>query len=105
MKYKLRINGDKNIKHKNIKARLGLTDKTNHSVFYMEGGAFIIPEDEYDDFTEIMNKIESNCKNFLKKSLFNNSILSPNFLMNFEVCSDRMNKNKKTSLPKEKEKW
>jgi hypothetical protein len=98
MKTKLRVNGNKNIKHKNIKARLGITDKNNHSTFYMEGGAFITPNDEYDDFPEIMQRLESECKRELKTLLFNHSILSPDFLMNFEVCSDRMSKNKKTYL-------
>lgn len=98
MKAKLRINGDKNIKHNSIKARLGLTDKKNHSVFYMEGGAFITPEIDYENFPEIMRKIEYNCKRNIKNLLFNNPILSPDFLMNFEVCSDRMLKNKKTYL-------
>lgn len=98
MKIKLKVNGDKIIKHDFIKARLGLTDKKNHSVFYMEGGAFITPEDDYDNFSEIMKKVENNCKRSIKNKLFNNCILSPNFLMNFEVCSDRMTKNKKTYL-------
>lgn len=98
MKTKLRVNGDKSIKHELINAKLGLTDKKNHSVFYMEGGAFITPEVEYQDFSEIMNKIETNCKRIIKNKLFNDEILSPSFLMNFEVCSDRMMKDKNTYL-------
>ena len=98
MKLKLRVNGNKNIKHKTIKARLGLTDKNNHSTFYMEGGTFITPIVDYSDFPEIMKHIESECKRELKNVLFNHSTLSPDFLMNFEVCSDRMTKNKKTYL-------
>ena len=98
MKTKLRVSGDKSIKHELINAKLGLTDKKNHSVFYMEGGAFITPEVEYQDFSEIMNKIETNCKRIIKNKLFNNEILSPSFLMNFEVCSDRMMKDKNTYL-------
>jgi hypothetical protein len=98
MKTKLKVNGDKNIKHNKIKARLGLTDKNNHSVFYMEGGAFITPENEYDDFNKIMKDVENNCKRNLKNVLFSHPVFSPDFLMNFEVCSDRMLKNKKTYL-------
>jgi hypothetical protein len=98
MKEKLRMNGNKNIKHNNIKAKLGLTDKKNHSVFYLEGGGFIIPETEQDDFSLLMKNIEGNCKRIIKNKLFNNKNLSPDFLMNFEVCSDRMMKNKETYL-------
>lgn len=98
MSNKLRINGNKNITHKTIKAKLGLTDKKNHSVFYLEGGAFITPEYNYDDFPNIMDKIKSDCKQAIKNKLFNNNVLAPDFLMNFEACSDRMNKNKKTYL-------
>ena len=33
---KLKNNGDKTIKHKNITSKLGVTDKNNHNVFYLE---------------------------------------------------------------------
>jgi hypothetical protein len=59
---------------------------------------FVIPEDECDDFVEIMNKVEINCKNYLKNSLLKNDFLSRNFISNFKICSNRMKKNKKTYL-------
>ena len=98
METKIRINGDKNISHDKINARLGLTDKKNHSVFYLEGGAFITPETDYEDFIEIMDIIELHCKRSLKNKLFNDNIFENNFLMNFEVCSDRMKAGKNSYL-------
>lgn len=98
MKTKFKINGDKNIKHEKIKAKLGLTDKKNHSVFYLEGGTFLTPKSDFEDFNQIMSIIESSCKRLIKSKLFNDSYLDNNFLMNFEVCSDRMKKNKNTYL-------
>lgn len=98
MNTKMKINGDKTIKHANIKAKLGLTDKKNHSVFYLEGGTFITPEIEFDDFTEIMRNIESSCKTSIKKKLFKTPIFDSNFLMNFEVCSERMKVGKNSYL-------
>jgi hypothetical protein len=95
---KLRVNGNKNICHDKIKAKIGMTDKNNHSVFYLEGGAFITPSDEYEDFEEIMDYIEHSCRNLLKKKLLKSTTLETNFLMNFEVCADRMKKNKNTYL-------
>ena len=95
---KLRINGNKNITHKDIKAKVGLTDKTNQSVFYFEGSSFITPTEECEDFNEVIRDIESNCRKTLKSKLFNHPDLSSDFLMNMEVCSDRMKVGKKTYL-------
>jgi hypothetical protein len=97
MSIKLRINGNKTIEHDKIKSKLGLTDKKNHNVFYFEGGAFITPKDEFD-YDEVINSIETSCKRSIKKKLINSKTLDTNFLMNFEVCSDRMKKNKNTYL-------
>ena len=91
-------NNSKNIEHLKIKSKLGITNKKNHNTFYLEGNVFVIPEDDCDDFVEIMNKVEINCKNYLKNSLLKNDFLSRNFISNFKICSNRMKKNKKTYL-------
>lgn len=96
MSIKFRINGNKNITHDKIKARIGLTDKLNHNVFYIEGGAFLTPNENIDDFGEIMYDIEKSCKRSLKNKLMSDSILDNNFIMNFDVCTDRMKKDKKS---------
>ena len=98
MNVKFRINGNKNIEHDKIKAKLGLTNKLNHTTFYLEGGTFLTPQDEFEDFEEIMSMVKSSCKRSMKDKLLNNSNLDTNFLMNFEVCSDRMKKGKNTYL-------
>lgn len=98
MKTKIKTNGDKTINHANIKAKLGLTDKTKHSVFYLEGGTFIKPKVELDNFSEIMRSIESSCKASIKKRLSQNHIFEPTFLMHFEICSERMKANKSSYL-------
>lgn len=95
---KIRINGDKKISHKNIKAKVGLTDKNNQSVFYFEGSSFITPTENIDNFNEIINDVESSCRQELKKKLLIHPDLSTDFLMNMEVCSDRMKVGKKTYL-------
>lgn len=98
MNTKMKTNGDKVIKHDRIKAKLGLTNKNNHSVFYLEGGTFITPEVELDDFNSTMQAIESACRRSIKNKLFQNSFLDSNFLMNFEICSDRMKQGKNSYL-------
>lgn len=98
MSAKIKTNGDKTIKHDRIKAKLGLSDKKNHSVFYLEGGTFITPEIELDDFTETMRTIELICRRSIKNKLFQNSFLDTTFLMNFEICSCRMKQGKNSYL-------
>lgn len=95
---KKRLSSNKNIKHEKIKAKLGLTDRKNHNVFYLEGGVFITPNSEFDDFTQVMDDIRSLCKQSIRRKIFNNNILEPVFLMNFEICSDRMKVNKNSYL-------
>ena len=98
MNTKIKINGNKTINHNNIKAKLGITDKSNHSVFYMEGGAFITPRIELDNFIDTMEYIEKTCRKQIQTKLRNNSFLDNTFLMNFEICSDRMKKDKNSYL-------
>ena len=98
MNTKIRVNSNKNIKHNTIKAKLGLTDKTNHSVFYLEGGTFITPKIELDDFTNTMNIVEKMCRKAIKSKLMSNDFLENTFLMNFEICADRMKKDKNSYL-------
>ena len=94
----MRINGNKNIAHKSIKSKVGLTDKENHSVFFFEGSSFITPTEDCSDFTEIISDVEASCRKSLKKKLLTHPDLSTDFLMNMEVCSDRMRVGKKTYL-------
>ena len=97
-KVKKRLSSNKNIKHERIKAKLGLTDRKNHNVFYLEGGVFITPNSEFDNFVQVMDDIRSLCKQSVRKKIFNSMILEPVFLMNFEICSDRMKVNKNSYL-------
>ena len=98
MEEKFKTNGDKSISHDKINAKLGITNKKIHTTFYLEGSTFITPKDEFQNYSEILNEIESSCKFNIKKKLLYNKNLSSNFLMNFEVSSDRMKKDKNTFL-------
>ena len=97
MRDKIRINGNKNINHNDIKAKVGLTSKENQNVFYFEGSSFITPT-ENCDFNTIMSQLEQVCRKSLKKKLLVHPDLSTDFLMNMEICSDRMKVGKKTYL-------
>lgn len=98
MNSKLRINGNKTINHNTIKAKLGITNKKDQRVFFLEGGAFIIPNDDIDDFSEVMNNVENVCRRSIKSKLLAHTAITTDFLMNFEVCADRMKKNKRSYL-------
>lgn len=98
MDEKLRVNGNKSILHNSIKAKLGITDKKNQKVFYLEGGAFLTPQNDLEDFAATMRDVESVCRRQIKSKLLSNTAITSDFLMNFEVCSDRMKKGKRTYL-------
>jgi hypothetical protein len=93
---KNKTNGDKTITHNKINGKLGLINKDNHNIFYLECGAFIIPTKDCVDFNNTMKQIQNNCKRFLKMQLKDNQLIDENFIMNFEICSDRMMVNKQT---------
>jgi hypothetical protein len=98
MSVTFRVNGNKNIEHDKIKAKLGYTSKYDHSVFYLEGGVFITPKSEVEDFDDVMQNIQSSCRKIIKSKLLKSKSLDTNFLINFEVCSDRMKKDKSSYL-------
>ena len=98
METRIKVNGDKNITHKTIKGKLGLTNKKNHTTFYLEGGTFLTPEYDVENFADVMTAIQNRCKHHIKNRLSNNSSLDNVFLMNFEICADRMQKNKNSYL-------
>lgn len=94
----LKVNGDRNITHNQIKAKIGFTNKQNHNVFYIEGGIFIKPINTNDNFIDLMNQIENRCRKYIKNTLRNSTFLTNDFLMKFDVCSQRMQQNKKSYL-------
>lgn len=95
---KIKTNGNKNIQHEKINAKLGLTNKKNHTTFFLEGSFFITPEIEHEDYNNIIHNIKNSCKTLLKSKLYKSTILDTSFLMNINVCSDRMKINKKTYI-------
>ena len=98
MSTSFRVNGNKKVNHETIKGKVGVTDKHNHNVFYLEGSTFLLPNENIEDFNDALNKVETRCKKMVKELLLNHSALTSDFLMNFEVCSDRMKKGKNTYL-------
>jgi hypothetical protein len=53
---------------------------------------------EFEDLGEVMRSIESSCKSSLKRKLVQNNIFDTTFLMNFEICSERMKQGKSSYL-------
>ena len=66
METRIKVNGDKNITHKTIKGKLGLTNKKNHTTFYLEGGTFLTPEYDVENFADVMTAIQNRCKHYIK---------------------------------------
>lgn len=95
---KIKLNGDKTINHANIKCKLGSANKYDHSVFYIEGSSFLVPGSDLENFNDVMKKVENSCRHTIKRRLIESSVLDTNFLMNFEICSDRMRVGKNSYL-------
>jgi hypothetical protein len=97
MTSKLRTNGDKTIPHNEIKAKVGITDKKNHTAFYLEGCTFIKPLEE-QDYEEVYETLKKECRRHLKAKLTDHATISHDFIMNIELCVDRMQKDKNSFL-------
>lgn len=93
-----RLNSEKRIEHENFKLKLGTTNKNNPLIVYVEGKAFISPNEEKETYTRDINDIKRNLQWTIKKTIENSKYFQNDYILDFQVANSGIRKNKKSFL-------
>lgn len=94
----VRLNTEKRIDSKNFKLKIGTTNKINPIVVYIEGRAFISPQEDKEDYSKDISEIKHNFKHAISTSLQNTKLFDKKFIVDFQVASKGVSLNKKSFL-------
>ena len=70
----VRLNSEKKIENENFKIKIGTTNKTNPIVVYVEGRAFISPQEEKEDYTRDISELKHNFSRAISKHISGSSL-------------------------------
>lgn len=93
-----RLNSEKKIEAKNVRLKIGTTNKNEPKVIYIEGRAFICPLDNKEDYSDDISSIKYDFKHAISNNLINNYIFENKFIVDFQVASKGISYNKKSFL-------
>lgn len=94
----VRLNSEKSLQHKTFKLKLGTTNKNNPLVVYVEGKAFISPNEEKPDYAKDMHAIKFGLQKSIRETLQNNEYLQNKYILDFQVANNGIKKDKKSFL-------
>ena len=95
---KLRLNSEKSLQHKTFKLKLGTTNKNNPLVVYVEGHAFICPQEEKDSYTKDISDFKYTLQRSIRNLLCNNDYLQKEYILDFQIANSGIKINKKSFL-------
>lgn len=95
----VRLNTEKKIESENFKLKIGTTNKINPIVVYIEGRAFISPQEDKDDYSRDISEIKHNFKRAISNTLLQyTDLFDKNFIVDFQVASKGVSLHKKSFL-------
>lgn len=94
----VRLNSEKKIENENFKIKIGTTNKTNPIVVYVEGRAFISPQEEKEDYTRDISELKHNFSRAISKHISGSSLFDNKYILDFQVASKGISLNKKSFL-------
>lgn len=94
----VRLNSEKKIENENFKIKIGTTNKTNPIVVYVEGRAFISPQEEKEDYTRDISELKHNFSRAISKHISDSSLFDNKYILDFQVASKGISLNKKSFL-------
>lgn len=94
----IRLNREKKIDNGTFKVKIGTTNKENPQVIYVDGRVFLSPLEVMDNYTDEIEDIRKNFKRTIGERLRTNSIFDNRFILNFDISSSRMIKDKRSFL-------
>lgn len=94
----VRLNSEKKIENDSFKLKIGTTNKINPMVIYVEGKAFISPEDDKEDYTKDIAEIKHVFKQSISDGLCTTDVFDNKYIIDFQVASSGIAVNKKSFL-------
>ena len=94
----VRLNSERKIENENFKIKIGTTNKTNPIVVYVEGRAFISPQEEKEDYTRDISELKHKFSRAISKHISGSSLFDNKYILDFQVASKGISLNKKSFL-------
>ena len=94
----VRLNSEKKIENDSFKLKIGTTNKINPMVIYVEGKAFISPEDDKEDYAKDIAEIKHVFKQSISDGLCTTDVFDNKYIIDFQVASSGLAINKKSFL-------
>lgn len=94
----VRLNSEKRIENEDFKLKIGTTNKINPLVIYVEGKAFISPNEEKEGYGRDISEIKHHFKRSISTNLAGSSIFDTKYILDFQVASSGISVNKKSFL-------
>ena len=94
----VRLNSEKKIENDSFKLKIGTTNKINPMVIYVEGKAFISPEDDKEDYSRDIAEIKHVFKQSISDGLCTTDVFDNKYIIDFQVASSGIAVNKKSFL-------
>ena len=84
------------LNNEDIKLKIGTVDKKNPEVIYLEGGFYVKPIIEKDDYKNDMELIKNTFNDLIKDYVKNNNNFKNNFMFFTDVADDWLKFDKKS---------
>lgn len=93
-----RLNSEKRIDAENFKLKIGTTNKIDPVVVYVEGRAFISPQEEKEDYSKDISEIKHNFSRAISRNISDSPLFDRKFILDFQVASKGISLSKKSFL-------
>ena len=94
----IRLNRERKIDNDIFKVKIGTTNKENPQVIYVDGRVFLSPSEVMDNYSDEIEDISKKFKRTIGERLRTNEIFADRFILNFDISSSRMIKDKRSFL-------
>lgn len=94
----VRLNTEKRLDHDTFNLKIGTTNKLNPSVVYIEGKAFISPEEDKDDYSHDISEIKHSLRKSISSELEKTNAFDGKFILDFQVATNGIAAKKKSFM-------
>ena len=94
----VRLNTEKKIEHESFKLKIGTTNKLSPIVVYVEGKAFIAPNEASEDYQRDISEIKHALRRAISESLTGTTLFDHKFILDFQVAANGISVGKKSFM-------